>query len=98
MATVLKSADAERDLLEIWVYIAERNYDAADRLLEQLDEKFRLLSENPGFGTMRDDLAPSVRGFPVGNYVLFYRPITGGIEVVRVIHGARDIPRQFRRR
>lgn len=31
-----------------------------------------------------------ITGF--GNYLIFYRPIEGGIEVVRVIHGARDLP------
>ena len=33
--------------------------------------------------------------FPVGNYILFYREVPDGIDLVRVIHGARDIPDIF---
>ena len=36
-----------------------------------------------------------VSGFP--NHLIFYRPITGGVEVIRVIHGARDLEKQMRR-
>ncbi len=93
MAKVVKSPDAERDLLEIWVYIAERNFDAADELLETFDEKLRTLAEFPGMGPERNDLAPQLRMFPVGNYVLLYRPVATGIELVRVAHGARNLPR-----
>ncbi|NDJ24795.1 type II toxin-antitoxin system RelE/ParE family toxin [Nostoc sp. B(2019)] len=40
---------------------------------------------------LREDIAPQIRSFPVEKYVIFYRLIEGGIEVVRVIYGARDI-------
>jgi len=46
---------------------------------------------------MREDLAPSLRSFPVGNYLIFYRPITDGVEVVRMLHGARELRRIFKR-
>jgi hypothetical protein len=36
-----------------------------------------------------------LRSFSVGNYVVFYRPMQSGVEVVRVIHAARDIGVQF---
>ena len=45
----------------------------------------------PGMGPARPDLAPDLRYLPVASYLIFYRPITGGIEVARVIHGARDV-------
>lgn len=98
MATVIKSPDAERDATEIWVYVAERNYAAADRLMDTFDEKLRMLAEFPGLGPERDDLYPGLRMYPVGNYVLLYRPIPGGVELVRVAHGARDLLRLFKRR
>ena len=44
-------------------------------------------------GRMRDDLQPDLRSFAAGSYLIFYRPIDDGIEVVRVLHGARDIER-----
>jgi toxin ParE1/3/4 len=98
MATVIKSPDAERDVLEIWVYVAERNFDAADDLVATFNEKLSLLAEFPGLGAEREDLHPGLRMFPVGNYLLLYRIIPGGIELVRVAHGARDLIRLFRRR
>ncbi|WGM40609.1 Toxin ParE3 [Caulobacter sp. NIBR1757] len=50
-----------------------------------------MLAEFPNAGPARDDLAPGLRSFAVYPYVLFYRPITGGIEVVRVLDGRRNI-------
>ena len=46
-------------------------------------------------GRNRPDLAPELRSFPVDNYIIFYRPISEGIQVIRVLHGARDIPPLF---
>ena len=48
-------------------------------------------------GQVRPELASGVRSFPVGKYVVFYLPMEEGIEVVQVIHAARDIPAVFRR-
>ena len=31
----------------------------------------------------------------VANYAIFYRPLEDGIEVIRIIHGARDLPKLF---
>ena len=36
-----------------------------------------------------------MRSFPFGRYVIFYAPVDGGIDVVRVLHSARDIDEQF---
>lgn len=49
----------------------------------------------PESGRKRPDLAPDLRSLPVGNQVIFYRPIPDGIQVIRVLHGARDIPAVF---
>ena len=49
----------------------------------------------PMMGRARDELAPGVRSFPFGRYVVFYLPLDGGIDVVRVLHGARDIDAAF---
>jgi len=57
--------------------------------------KFQTLATQPGIGRARDELAESLRSFPVGNYVIFYRATQGGIEVVRVLSGFRDIPNVF---
>lgn len=49
----------------------------------------------PGIGRRRDDLAPGLRSISYANYLIFYRPIDDGIEIVRVLHGSRDLPSQF---
>jgi toxin ParE1/3/4 len=46
-------------------------------------------------GAVRDELIPNLRSFPVGNYLIFYKPLPDGIEVLRVLHGARDLPPFF---
>jgi len=46
-------------------------------------------------GRSRDELSANVRSFLFGRYVIFYEPIAGGIDVVRVLHSARDIDAVF---
>jgi toxin ParE1/3/4 len=87
--------DALADLYEIHEYVARDNPPAADRLIDRLKDQFRLLARQPLMGQARPELAPDLRSFGVGNYVIFYRPAQDGIEVARVIHGARDVDSLF---
>jgi toxin ParE1/3/4 len=86
---------AKADLIDIWSYISQNNEDAADALIDKITGKFDELLANPKMGRERIDIAPLVRSFPVSNYLIFYRLIEEGIEIVRVIHGARNIPNLF---
>ncbi len=95
MTQVIQSPEAEADLIEIWEYIAQYNEEAADKLIDTINQKAILLANSPYMGQVRSELQPSIRSFPVGKYVLFYRPIENGIELVRIIHGARDIENLF---
>jgi toxin ParE1/3/4 len=95
MSRVRFSLEASRDLEEIEGYISQDNPDAAARLILLVREKCELLSEQPGIGRDRSDVRSGLRGFPIGNYVIFYQPANDGIEVIRVLHGARDIPELF---
>ena len=54
-----------------------------------------MLAAQPMMGRAREELAPGVRSFPFGRYVVFYMPMDDGIDVVRVLHGARDIDAVF---
>lgn len=83
------------DIIEIWDYIADDSFEAADRWVDQLDEKFRLLATQPLMGRVRFELERGMRSFPFGRYVIFYMPTDEGIDVVRVLHGARDIDAAF---
>lgn len=95
MSIVRRTAQAEEDLIGIWIYIAQDNPAAADRLIDQFDGKFSLLAEQPALGPARDDIAPGLRYLPVGNYLILYRIIDGGIEVVRIVQGARNLKNLF---
>ena len=89
------SDQALADLAEIWQYIAGDNQSGADTFLSRILEKCKTLSESPGIGTAREQLGPALRSFPVGAYLIFYRPSPDGIEVARVLSGYRDYPRLF---
>ncbi|MEQ1881287.1 MAG: type II toxin-antitoxin system RelE/ParE family toxin [Burkholderiales bacterium] len=95
MPQVTRRPLAETDILEIWDYIADDSLTAADRWVDHLDEQFRVLATQPMMGRAREELAPGVRSFPFGRYVVFYVPLANGIDVVRVLHGARDIDAVF---
>ena len=88
---VVRRALAEADLDGIWDYIAVDSIEQAERFLRHLNTKLKNLAESPYLGRKREELMLGLRSFPVGNYVIFYLPKREGIEVVRVLHGARDI-------
>jgi len=89
------SGPAQRDLREIGGYIAQDNTAAALRFLELLRAKCESLGEMPGMGREREELGAGLRSFAAGRYVIFYREREDGIEVVRVLHGARDVDSLF---
>jgi toxin ParE1/3/4 len=91
LSRVIKTVRAEQDLEEIWFYVALDDVVAADALLDDFDNSCRLLATQPKMGRAREELANELRSFPVRRYVVFYRPLVDGIELVRVLHGARDI-------
>lgn len=88
---LLRTSEAIQDLDGIWDYIASDNPAAADRVLDELNERFVLLSKNPEVGERQPLLADGTyRRFTCRNYVIYYRPLEHGIVLVRVLHGARD--------
>lgn len=92
MSRVIFIPQAEEDLLDIAFYIAQDNPEAALRFLERIERICALIAASPEIGRRRAELGPEVRSFPVDRYVVFYVPTQSGIEVARVLHGARDIP------
>ena len=100
MARLIRTPVAREDLKEIGRYIAResQNRSVALRFLDSIQKKLRLYATQPEMGERRPDLGHDVRHFPVGDYVVFYRPIEAGIEVLRVFHSSRDIPSVWRSR
>jgi plasmid stabilization system protein ParE len=93
------SAQARLDLLQIWNRIAEQNIDAADTVKEELRRAMNQLVSQPGMGHRRKDVRnPRYRFWTVYSYLIAYHPDTVPLQIVRVVHGARDINRLFKER
>ena len=83
---------ARADLFEIWDYICADNIDAADKVIERLHDAFVKLGRNPMLGHVREDLADSEhRFFLVYSYLVVYLASKKPIQIVRVLHAARDV-------
>lgn len=95
MPTVVIRPRALADLAEIWAYIAENSPAHADAFAARIDHRFHASARQPEMGRARPELGKNLRSFVVGRHVIFYLPLSKGIEVVRVLHGARDIETAF---
>ena len=87
--------EAVEDLNDIHDYIAQDSPSAAARFIREIEEKCDTLAEHPMMGRSRSELTPELRSFPAGSYAIFYRPTEGGVQILRVIHQARDITTMF---
>ena len=95
MASYRLRQRAEEDLLSIWSYRAESSPASATALMRSLHRQFLLLAEYPQLGQARPDIRPGLRYFPLKRYLIFYRQIPDGVEIVRVVHGSRDLGALF---
>jgi len=91
MLQVCFTRAAREDLIAIWTHIAEDDAAAADRVLDRLDEAASHLADNPQIGPARDDIRPGLRYLVSGSYLLLYRIDGDDIEIVRAVHGRRDL-------
>jgi plasmid stabilization system protein ParE len=87
---------AARDLDELLEYVLEQGGpNAALHVHHRLHEGFTKVAAQPGIGHLRDDFADeSLRVWAVFSYLIIYRPETKPVQILRVIHGARDVPRR----
>ena len=92
MAKVYYSALAAADIYENAEYIARDKPEAAHRWIETVQATCELLAHNPATGIERTVRSHGrCRSFVSGNYVIFFRSASDGIEIVRVVRGERDI-------
>jgi toxin ParE1/3/4 len=105
MPLITKKPGVELDLGEIFDFIAQDKLEPAERFLKVAADSIERLAAMPGLGRKWESALPllrEVRVFPMPapfrNYLIFYRPITGGIDVLCVLHGARDLESVLRRR
>ena len=91
MAVLKRTRQAEIDLLDIWAFIAEDNITAADKIVRQLDARSHELLDNPKMGLARDDVAKGMRHLVMSSYLILYRIDGDDVEIVRYLHGARNL-------
>ena len=89
------SPPAIKDLEEIIDYFSSRNVDAGERFINEFEKKCKNLANFPNMGRSYDDIKPSLRGLPLAGYIIFYRIINDGIEIIRVVSGYRDLESLF---
>jgi plasmid stabilization system protein ParE len=99
--TILVTPAAEDDLVNIWLYVARDNLDAADRVCQATEDTFQALAATPRMGTLYRSKRAQLEGlrfFPVSkfkNYVVYYREHPKGIEIIRVLHTHMDKQRRL---
>ena len=93
---------AKADIFAIWLYIAEDNEDAANRVQRAIYDACEFVAEAPARGHARGDLTKRALRFwtltRYPNYTIVYRPESSPVQVVAVLHGKRDVRRILRDR
>jgi len=95
MSRCILAPSARLDLKEISSYITRFNPDAARRLNKKIIQQCKLLADFPNMGQSSENFGNGLRSFPVEEYLIFYRPIDGGVEVARIVSGYRDLETAF---
>jgi len=98
MGRAVRTPLARDDLKEIGRYIARKsqNRDVAARFLDTVERRLKLLATQPEMGELRPDLGQGIRCFSIDDYAVFYRQVAADIEILRVLHGSRDVPSAWR--
>ena len=90
MGRIRRTQQAKEDLVEILKHLRGLSEKAADRVADEIDQKLHLLAQFPMLGTARDEFSFGLRSAATGNHVIFFRPLSDGIRVIRILYGRRD--------
>ena len=97
--TVWYAPAARQDVNECAEYFESRDAAVADRFLESVRQTVEMLCDNPELGEQfRRDLTRTIRKRGIlnfANYLIFYRREESILQVLRIIHGARDYDKFF---
>ncbi len=85
------SDQARADLGEIWDYLAERSEKTADQKLDRIKATCQLFVDTPELGRRREEFRAGLRSFPIDSYLIFYRVGIERVDILRVLHGARNL-------
>jgi toxin ParE1/3/4 len=84
---------AREDLLGIWLYIEQRNPRVADQVYDRIEKSCELLRDHPQIGPARPEFGEGARALVIDRWIALYRLVEDGVQVVRIIDGARDLTR-----
>lgn len=97
MIEVELAAAADQDLKDIWRELAEYRLELADQKINQIVQKFELLSQYPLAGRQRNDILPNLRSIPVDRLLILYQILQDRdreiLEILRVTDGRRNLKR-----
>jgi len=94
---IRRNRQVEADLISIYTYIHEKSPAAAEKVLDGIEQYVRSLLDTPGIGTLWNSPDPRLKGLrvavvkPYRAYLAFFRATPEGIELFRIIHGAREL-------
>ncbi|MCW9679900.1 type II toxin-antitoxin system RelE/ParE family toxin [Dolichospermum planctonicum UHCC 0167] len=86
---------ASYDLNEIAEYFSQKNLKAGEKFFQEFNSKCKQLVSFPNSGKSYSEINPDLRGLPLEGYIIFYRVLDDGIEILRVVSGRRDLPSMF---
>lgn len=90
------SREADNDLEKIFDYTFEEfGFNQAVKYLDEIDEVFVKIINTPEIGRSRNEIKKSVYSLPIGSHIVFYTIQNDHIRIVRVLHGAKDVPKSF---
>jgi toxin ParE1/3/4 len=95
LGIVIFAPKARSDLDSIWLYVAAETPLAADRLIDRIHARCQNLAVHPRLGPARPEIAADARTLVEGDYLILYRVRAEDVDIVRVVHGAREIAGLF---
>jgi toxin ParE1/3/4 len=96
MSRYLINVVASRDLNEIADYFANNNLEAGEEFFQAFNRKCQQLVDFPNSGKSYANIRADLRGLSVAGYIVFYRLLDDGIEILRVVSGRRNLQDLFR--
>lgn len=91
MPRVHLSAQSRADMDEIAETIGQHSLVAAERIIDRLIGRMKLLRDHPLIGHPRNDLRPGLRSLRCGKYVILHRSHSDGVGISRIVHHSRNL-------
>ena len=86
---------ASRDLDRIAEYFLERNVEAGEKLFREFNQKCLNLVRFPNLGRSYNHIRPNLPGIPLDGYIILYRVVNEGVDILRIANGRQDLEALF---